>query len=113
MIHICTNKSLVAGGDFIEMKCPICLITSEQQIGYCGSLCEKCGNLIGLDEWMGALAYLRRKYLGSSRKDIARRVGLLPSTITYYENKWCSRRYYNKLGELVEIHNKQHTRSTA
>jgi len=111
-IHICTNESLVAGGEEIELKCPVCLITSKQTVGFAGCLCRKCGNLTN-DEWKGFIARLRREYLGKSRRDIAKALGILPATIRQYETVKCSKKYFDRLGELVEIHNKQHTRSTA
>ena len=111
-IHICTNESLVAGGDEIELKCIVCLITSKQVWGYGGCLCRNCGNLID-EDWRGGIAEKRRLYMRKSRNDIAKALGILPATIRQYETVKCSKKYFDRLGELVEIHNKQHTRSTA
>ena len=111
-IHILTNEGAVAGGVDVELECPVCLRTSIQTLGYVGSLCRLCGCLTG-DDWLGGIAEKRRLYMRKSRGDIAKVLGILPATIRQYETVKCSRKYFDRLGELVEIHNKQHTRSTA
>ena len=104
MLHICTNESLVAGGHEMTWECPVCFVFCMQTIGYVGALCSNCNNLVG-DNWMGDIAYMRRKYLGLSRAEVGKLTGVFAATIGTYETSRCSKKYLDKLKKLIKEKN--------
>ena len=92
LIHICTTQSLRAGIDQTPMLCPWC--NHKTMFASWVSLeCDTCG--ADSESYASDCARRMRIKTGLTRKQIAEKAGLQPSTIKKYE--WCnpSERYWN------------------
>lgn len=83
MSHICTNDSLIEGGDNIKLKCYLCEKETMHKISYAGNKCLTCGLFMAeFDDFTHAYKILKGKM---QRKDIANLLNLSPRTISTYQ----------------------------
>ena len=101
-LYICTNASFAAGSPRLLSVCQICLRENELYLSYVVEYCELCGYTTSIDDWLGRRAEMRRNYLELTRKEVAQRFGLFLATISYYETKRCSKKYYQRLGGMIQ-----------
>lgn len=109
-VHICTIQSLAAGVPQQKgLKCPFCHHKGGVIMCWTGLYCGTCG----FDgSWGGDLAgQVRsiREHTGLTRKEIAQRASLQPSTIKKYEWCWPSRHYYHWFINFIRHHYHEET----
>lgn len=92
-VHICTTQSLRAGIDLPPLECDVC----EQMtcyIDWCGTSCDTCGAMDAGETYLSDYIREIRIRTGLSRKEIAVKAGLKPSTIKKYEWVHPSEKYH-------------------
>jgi len=99
-IHLCTRESFFV--DAIDMKgiCFICGKSTVLKVGWTEIQCPECEQYFTLGDLAGIVKE-RRKFLGLSRKEMAERIDLKPSTVKKYENDYPSEKYWNKTSALI------------
>ena len=100
--HICTTRSLVAGGLENEMHCYVCCKKTKHIAGYAGVMCDECETLITGDEFSGYLAQRRREVLKLTRRQMGVMFHVQTASIRRYEKVYCPRKYYNFTEKLIK-----------
>lgn len=73
-------------GDSIFVECLFCNKKTHHKISYSGSLCLKCKLVMfDFDSWYDLYNHIKKHYK-FERKDVARVLGLEPSTVSNYQS---------------------------
>jgi len=100
VIHIATSDSYMAGAIPMRFTCPVCLSETDGELGWIDARCGDCGALSSTDS-PNRTVRLRRERLGLTRDEMAGKLGIKRSTVTRYEARWPSRRYWDATREMV------------
>jgi len=92
-MHICTTESFRAGIEQIPGKCFMCGHNTMMP-DWCGGHCDTCHADLSWDGDCSGMVRTVRQSAGLTRKQIADKAGLKPSTIKKYEWCWPSKRYW-------------------
>lgn len=105
MLHISTTETFFLDAiPLAEDRCMICRQEAEQEAGWIGIRCKKCGEVWDEETWGGDIAKRRRELMGLTRREMAEKTGLSPHTIKKYEWTRCSKKYYDLTTKMIEIH---------
>lgn len=86
-----------------EGECPICLKIGPRLAGYYGVLQSDCKHEWCDEDCRGTIVQKRREFLGLTRRQLGKLVGLKTSTIRRYENNRCPDGFWNKTTELIKV----------
>lgn len=105
MVHIATTDTFFVDAiQFEASKCLICQQVATSEAGWIGIRCHLCRQVWDSDMWCGLIARRRREVMNLTRRQIAEKAGLKPSTIKRYEFVEISKAYYDFTAKLIQSH---------